>query len=64
MLVSSLMKECWSEKIKDRPGFEQIASTLRGQAAAWQDNPGISIINRTNVMLDKSIESLEKSVDM
>ena len=60
MLLSNLMKECWSENTQTRPTFEQIASTLRGQAAVWQDNPGSEIMNRTNVMLNKSNASMTR----
>ena len=48
------MKECWSKIIADRPDFFKIASILRGQASALQDDPGSNILNRTKVMLDKS----------
>ena len=54
------MKECWSKTIADRPDFFKIASTLRGQASALQDDPGSNILNRTQVMLDKSNASRQQ----
>jgi len=57
ILVANLMKECWSEDVKRRPNFVQIANILRGQALVFRANAGSDIINRTNVMLNKSNSS-------
>ena len=60
------MKECWSADLRERPDFERIASSLKGDlslsveeafSGSGRGRKG-SIRNRTNHMMGRSHNSL------
>jgi serine/threonine protein kinase len=60
-MTKVIMDECWAPNSNDRPEFERIVNVIRGEMYDLTDATDGSVRNRTERMLNRSMNSMRKS---
>ncbi len=59
-MTKSIMKECWSEKVRDRPEFDRISNVIRGDMMDLTESSSGELQNRTQHKMNKSQNSMHQ----